>query len=171
MSIFMNLYHGRKSPDESMEDWGTPGPRLRGIETVIYHDSQLYLCFANQYDLREVFLATDWCSISTSSWKKPMQHCLLVSFPDNCVYPELVRCTDHMSLTPIYYSDFFSKMKSRINGLNCICLVKRFTLTKNLNIYWNGSRICLLPTVFTLSGSKIKRLTKLPEPRPAGKPV
>ena len=49
-SILMELYHGRKDPDQDMEDWGTIGPVLLVDGVTVTYGSNLRIKFTGQED-------------------------------------------------------------------------------------------------------------------------
>ena len=84
--LSIKLYHGRKSPDENLNDWGTDGPRLRiggfhvtylstfrvmledkdwyflkFVDDLLYYDGTLYGDFTiNDSDPENIGQAIEW---------------------------------------------------------------------------------------------------------------
>ena len=54
------LYHGRKSPDQEMDDWGFDGPALKGVERIQYTYGHLYVFFSNPAFCEAAKAATGW---------------------------------------------------------------------------------------------------------------
>lgn len=72
------LIHGRKDPDEEMNDWGFNGPILEGVEyLVVTYNTHYRLGFVDEAACRAAMEATGW-----EEWDENQ---LLIQFHDDMV--------------------------------------------------------------------------------------
>lgn len=113
MAMNMDIYHGRNTVEEEMQDWGVQGPILSDITRMRYRQGHVYLEFGNNQ-------AAIQCAKQSTKWTVIDPPCYGSRFPEmvmNFSYleglPEFVRIDDEGHL--VYYADF--KVRCSGNGL------------------------------------------------------
>ena len=56
----LNLFHGRKTPDEQLDDWGFNGPLIQGIQDISWTYGNLRLHFKDEASWIEARNQTGW---------------------------------------------------------------------------------------------------------------
>lgn len=57
----LHMYHGRLSVDQDMDDWGTEGPYLKGVEyIVVTYMSTFRVGFIDQASFDQAKIETGW---------------------------------------------------------------------------------------------------------------
>ena len=86
--LYLHLYHGRKDPDENLEDWGSEGPVIGPLAYV--HTT--YMCdvkFAAAPDVMDRFfpaVMAEWCARGLSNVAGPLCDWRLTIFDDYVEY-------------------------------------------------------------------------------------
>jgi hypothetical protein len=116
--LYMNIYHGRTDPEQSMEDWGTPGPVFYHMDRVQYRNGSLSLHYQCEAQQMEASRLTGWLPVSSEAFKDA-DHFIVVPFhhQDNAVKP-LVGCWDSGLKTLTWCSDFFIRHRDPHGTMN-----------------------------------------------------
>jgi hypothetical protein len=56
----LHLFHGRTTPDESLQDWGFDGPTINEITSLTGTYGELYVHFENEQHLYKAQKQTGW---------------------------------------------------------------------------------------------------------------